>query len=84
MKQKDIALFGVVAIVSAVFSVILSGALITPPKDKNQKAEVVSLITNDFPTPGPNDKFFNKNSINPTKQIQIGDNTNTKPFNGAN
>jgi hypothetical protein len=84
MKQKDIALFGVVAIVSAVFSVILSGVLITPPKDKNQKAEVVSLITNDFPTPGPNDKFFNKNSINPTKQIQIGDNTNTKPFNGAN
>jgi len=84
MKQKDLALFGVVAIVSAVFSVILSGVLITPPKDKNQKAEVVSLITNDFPTPGPNDKFFNKNSINPTKQIQIGDNTNTKPFNGAN
>jgi hypothetical protein len=84
MKQKDIALFGIVAIVSAVFSVILSGVLITPPKDKNQKAEVVSLITNDFPTPGPNDKFFNKNSINPTKQIQIGDNTNTKPFNGAN
>ena len=84
MKQKDIALFGVVAIVSAVFSVILSGVLITPPKDKNQKAEVVSLITNDFPNPGPNDKFFNKSSINPTKQIQISDNTNTKPFNGAN
>jgi hypothetical protein len=84
MKQKDLALFAVVGIVSAVFSVILSGILITPPKNKNQKAEVVSLITDDFPTPAPNDKFFNKNSINPTKQIQIGDNTNTKPFNGTN
>ena len=84
MKQKDIALLAVIGIVSAVFSVILSGILITPPKDKNQKAEVVSLITDDFTTPGPNDKFFNKNSINPTKQITIGDNTNTKPFSGSN
>ena len=85
MKQKDIALFGVVAIVSAVFSILLSSILITPPKDKNQKAEVITVISKDFPTPGPNDKFFNKNSINPTKQIQIGDNPNNdKPFNGAN
>ncbi len=85
MKQKDIALFGVVAIISAVFSVLLSGVLITPPKNKKQKAEVVSVISKDFPTPAANDKFFNKNSINPTKQIQIGDNPNNdKPFNGAN
>ena len=85
MKQKDIALFGVVAIISAVFSVLLSGILITPPKDKKQKAEVVSVISKDFPTPAANDKFFNKNSINPTKQIQIGENPNNdKPFNGAN
>jgi len=85
MKQKDIALFGVVAIVSAVFSVLLSGILIAPPKDKKQKAEVVSVISKEFPTPAANDKFFNKNSINPTKQIQIGENPNNdKPFNGAN
>jgi hypothetical protein len=84
MKQKDVMLFAVVGIISAVVSVILSGILITPPKDKNQKAEVVSSFSNDFKTPAPNDKFFNKNSINPTKQIQIGENPNDKPFNGTN
>ena len=84
MKQKDIALFGVIAIVSGVFSIIISSVLITPPKDKNKKAEVVGVITNDFPTPGPNDAFFNKNSINPTRQIQISENTNNNPFNGTN
>ena len=84
MKQKDIALFAVIGIVSTIFSIILSGVLITPPKDKNQKAEVVAVITDDFTTPGPNDKFFNKNSINPTRQIQISENTNTNPFNGTN
>ena len=84
MKQKDLALFAVIGIVSAVFSVILSSVLITPPKDKNQKVEVVAPFSNQFKTPASNDKFFNKNSINPTKQIQIGENPNDKPFNGAN
>ncbi len=83
MKQKDIALFVVVAIVSAVTSVLLSGLLITPKKDKVQKAEVVDPISAEFNTPPADSKYFNKNSVNPTKLIQIGDNSNNVPFNGS-
>ncbi len=83
MKQKDLALFAVVAIVSVVFSVVLSGMIITPSKDKMQKAEVVDPILADFNKPESNDKYFNKTSINPTKLIEIGDNSNKVPFNGT-
>jgi hypothetical protein len=83
MKQKDIALFVVVAIVSGVLSVLLSGILITPKKDKVQKAEIVDPISAEFNTPPQDSKYFNKDSVNPTKLIQIGDNTNQVPFNGS-
>jgi predicted RND superfamily exporter protein len=83
MKQKDIALFLVVGIFSAVISVFMSGLLITPKKDKIQKAEKVEAITASFDAPANNDKYFNKDAINPTKLIQIGDNSNNKPFNGT-
>lgn len=83
MKQKDLALFMVVGIVSAVMSILISGVLITPKKDKIQKAEVVEAITSSFETPTNSDKFFNKDAINPTKRIEIGDSTNPTPINGT-
>lgn len=81
MKQKDIALFVAVGLFSAVFSVLMSNFFFTPKNEKVQKAEVVEPISTQFVRPNP--KFFNKDSINPTKRIQIGDNTNTVPFNGT-
>ncbi len=83
MKQKDIALFAVVAIISGVLSVVISGVLITPKQDKLQQAETVDPISAEFNTPASDSKYFNKNSINPTKLIQIGDNANNVPFNGT-
>lgn len=83
MKQKDIALFLVVGIFSAVISVLLSNYLITPDRIKKQKAEVVTAITTEFNIPEADNKFFNKDSVNPTKLIQIGDSTNDSPFNGG-
>ncbi len=84
MKQKDIALFLVVAVFSAIVSVLASNLLITPSRIKQQQAEVVDPITADFTVPSSNSKYFNKDSINPTKLIQIGDNpNNTVPFNGT-
>lgn len=84
MKQKNIATIVVVAIISAVFSIVLSGKLFDSPKDRSTEVEVVQKITPDFPTPS-NDprfkKYYNDQSINPTKLIQIGDNTNKNPFN---
>lgn len=84
MKQKDIALYAVVAIVSAVVSVLASNLLITPAGNKQQQAEVVEPITADFSVPASDNKYFNKDAINPTKLIQIGDNPgNGTPFNGS-
>ncbi len=81
MKQKDIALFVVVGIVSAVFSVVLSNFFIAPDSNKQQQAEVVDPISAEFSVPATDNKYFNKDAINPTKLIQIGDNPNNVPFN---
>jgi hypothetical protein len=79
MKQKDIVLIIVVIFISAVFSIVLSGAIISNPKSRSQKVEVVEKISSEFPS--PNAKYFNDKSIDPTQLIRIGDNTNTTPFN---
>lgn len=81
MKQKDIALIVVIAIFSGVFSMVLSSVLITPNGAKQQKAEIVEAISPDFKL--PDNKYFNKDSINPTQRITIGNNDNGTPFNDA-
>ena len=83
MKQKDIGLFVAVALFSGIFSVIISNLLITPNKIKKQKAEKVAPISAEFSVPTSDSKYFNKDSINPTKLIQIGDGSNASPFNGT-
>lgn len=80
MKQKDIALIIVVGFISAVFSVLLSNMLISPSKNRQQEVEVVDPITAEFKKPDP--RYFNKDSVNLTKRITIGEDGNDKPFNG--
>lgn len=80
MKQKDIIVIIVVVAVSGTIAAVLSRFLI-PAADKQQQAEVVQPITADFPA--PDKRFFNPQSIDPTLSIQIGDNTNPDPFQGA-
>ncbi len=79
MKQKDIFLIAVIVIVSAVASVIISKLIIAPPKNRQQAVEVVAPIDSTFNE--PDKKYFTTTSINPTKLIQIGDNSNNNPFN---
>ena len=78
MKQKDIALIAVIAIVSGVISFFVSGMIFAKPADREQKAEVVDVITSEFSPPST--KYFNAQSIDPTQLIQIGDNDNPNPF----
>jgi hypothetical protein len=80
MKQKDIIVIAVVVIVSTVIATV-SSKLIFKPSSHQQKAEIVEPISADFPAPDP--RFFNKNSVDPTQTIQIGDGTNAVPFNGV-
>lgn len=78
MKQKDIALILIIAIISGMVSFFVARFLFLKPADRQLQAEVVSPITTDFNR--PSDKYFNKDSINPTQQIIIGDSANTAPF----
>jgi hypothetical protein len=78
MKRKDIMLIIVVAFISGVVSLIISNWLISSPKNRQQKVEVVEALSSNFPT--PDSQYFNKDSVDPTKPIQIGGNPNPTPF----
>lgn len=79
MKRKDIILIIVVVFISGVFSVILSKYLISSPKNRQEPVEVVEAISAEFIQ--PSDKYFNKQSIDPTQTIKIDGPNNNKPFN---
>lgn len=81
MKQKDIAVIVAVGIFSAVLSVLLSNLLFGKPQNRQQEVEVVQAISPDFAT--PDSRYFNPSSIDPTQQIQIGNNSNPDPFREA-
>lgn len=80
MKQKDFMLITVVSIISAVFAIFLSNILITSPKNRQTKVEVVQPISPDFQQ--PNKKYINNNSVDPTQPVKIGSSNNNSPFNG--
>lgn len=82
MKQKDVALILMVMFISAIISFFVSGMIIAPAKDRQQKVEVVEPISADFRS--PDSKFFNADAINPTQLIQLGENPNPTPFNSGN
>jgi hypothetical protein len=81
MKQKDIALIIVIAAISGVLSFIVSQYIFGSPQNSQQSVAVVDVITTDFTT--PDTKFFNNNSINPAKLIEIGSSNNSNPFGGV-
>lgn len=81
MKQKDMVLIIVVAFISALLAFVLSRYVINSPKDQQQKVEVIGAIEKEFAD--PDKRFFNENSINPTKIITIGQDPNASPFAGG-
>jgi ABC-type phosphate/phosphonate transport system permease subunit len=80
MKQKDIALIVVVCFISMIASWFLSNALFSV-KAADQQAEKVEAISSTFTK--PDSKYFNKDAIDPTTLIEIGNSTNTAPFTGS-
>lgn len=81
MKQKDFTVIGFIVLFSAILSFLLSNALISTPKNRQQKVEVVEPVSSSFNRPDA--VFFNKYSVNPTQKVKIGGDTNTKPFNSG-
>ena len=78
MKKNDIALIVLIVSISLVVSYFVVKALIGNPKSQEVSAEVVEPITADLVT--PSNKIFNRDAINPTVVIQIGNPSNQQPF----
>jgi hypothetical protein len=85
MKQKELLVIGMVALVAAIFSIIISGILFGSPKKNPIKVPVVEKISSSFPVVQTDDNykaFLNNKALNPTQLIQIGGSNNTNPFQG--
>ena len=80
MKRKDLTLIIFIIGLSAIVSFFISKALISSPKNRQEKVEVVEKINADFVI--PDKKYFNENSVDPTQTIKIGNDSNSKPFSG--
>lgn len=80
MKQKDIVIIVAVALVSAIFSYVVAGAVFGSKDKENLKAPIVQPISSQFSIPATDDPYINKNSINPTKTITIGEQPANIPF----
>lgn len=78
MKKKDMSVILAVAMGSAVFSFVVSGLLFSSKKDRSQTVEVVEQISTEFKTPDPT--YFNRDSKNPSRNIEIGTDQNSNPF----
>jgi len=70
MKQKDITLILVMVFVGGVLALIISNFVFSAPKNRQQTAEIVDVITPDFSAPPP--KYFNSNANNPAQPITLG------------
>jgi hypothetical protein len=79
MKQKDILLVVVVAIVAGILSFVIAQFIFGGEKSYKLTAPTVEPISSEFQL--PDETYFNKQSLNPTKNITIGDSTNSAPFN---
>ena len=79
MKQKDILLIAVIAIVSGVLAFIVSSIFIAAPSNLKTQIEVVEPISSEFKE--PDRRYFNIDAINPTHLIRIEESKNQDPFN---
>lgn len=80
MKQKDIAIIIVVAFVAGVISFFIASKIFVTPENRQQKVEVIDVLTDEFAKPDP--RFFNAESINPAKHSGL-EGTNQTPFNST-
>jgi hypothetical protein len=87
MKRQNLIIIITTAFITAIFSIVISGAIFGTPQKNPIKIPVVEKISSNFPSPQTDDnykKFFNEQALNPTQLIQIGGSNNTTPFQGAN
>lgn len=80
MKRNDIALIILIASITLVISFLLVKTIFGEPQNAATKVEKVEAISSNITQ--PSESIFNKDAINPTVVIQIGNAANQQPFNG--
>ena len=78
MRKNDLALIVLIVSISLVISYFVIKAVLGSPKSQQATAEAVEPITPGLTTPSP--QIFNRDAINPTVVIQIGNPSNQQPF----
>lgn len=78
MKKNDIALLVLVVSISLVASYFILNKLLGNPSEDTKAVEQVPKIS--AKVPEAPDTIFNKNAINPTVQIKIGNPSQQQPF----
>jgi hypothetical protein len=79
MKKRDITVIATIAVIAGILSLVVSNLLFGGNKVYDLKAPKVEPISAEFIT--PDTRYFNGQSIDPTVDIQIGDNNNPDALN---
>jgi hypothetical protein len=80
VKRNDIALLILIISLTLVISFLIVKSVFGEPKNQATKVDKVEPITSQVVQ--PSSSIFNKDAINPTVVIQIGNPANLQPFNG--
>ncbi|HYG84269.1 MAG TPA: hypothetical protein VD907_05330 [Verrucomicrobiae bacterium] len=78
MRKNDIAIIILIASISALVAFFIGKAVIGEPQQQSVKVKTIEAITTEV-TP-PESTIFNKDGINPTVEINIGNPSNRQPF----
>jgi hypothetical protein len=78
MRKQDRMILVVVALFSAIVSFVLSSLIISTDESKSVSVEVVSPIKGELLR--PDEKYFNSNAINPTRDTTPTQEPNNNPF----
>lgn len=78
MKKNDIIIIVAVAIVAGILSLIIANLLFGGSKKFNLNAPIVQPVSSEFKS--PDSQFFNKDSLDITKDITVEENSNNQPF----
>ena len=79
MKKTDIALIVLIVSITSLISFFTIKAIFGEPQQSEVQVEKVEPIAAQITKPDP--AVFNKDAINPTVVIQIGNPSNQQPFN---
>jgi hypothetical protein len=80
MKKNDIALIIFVVAVTAFFTYFIAQSLLGGSKASKPVTGVESMQPIDAVVTKPEARVFNKDAINPTVKIEIGDTNKQQPF----